>query len=107
MGFKKYFELISYLLVAEQHNDLLMKSHKSRPPSTAPFLEVNAANFYQTRHEKALAPVVTVVVVVIVAEVVINILIKQQQCKRTGEAGDVVSRTNYENKCYRCRENEY
>ena len=41
-GFKKYFELISCLLVAKQNNKLLMKNHQSRPTGTKPFLEVNA-----------------------------------------------------------------
>ena len=40
--FKKYFELISCLLVAEQNNELLMKYHQSRPTGTEPFPEVNA-----------------------------------------------------------------
>ncbi|KAL7132115.1 hypothetical protein ABFS83_12G049600 [Erythranthe nasuta] len=31
LGFKKYFELISCLLVAEQNNNLLMKNHNSHP----------------------------------------------------------------------------
>ncbi|XP_015081283.1 uncharacterized protein LOC107024858 [Solanum pennellii] len=52
MGFKKYFELISHLLVAEQHNDLLMKNHESRPTGSMPFPEVNTANFHQSRREK-------------------------------------------------------
>ncbi|XP_060965103.1 5-methyltetrahydropteroyltriglutamate--homocysteine methyltransferase 1-like [Cannabis sativa] len=41
-NFKKYSELISYLLVAEQNNELLMKNHESRPTGSTPFLEVNA-----------------------------------------------------------------
>ncbi|XP_070018170.1 uncharacterized protein [Nicotiana sylvestris] len=40
-GFKKYSELISYFLVAEQHNALLMKNHEARPTGSAPFPEVN------------------------------------------------------------------
>ena len=40
--FKKYFELISCLLVAEQNNKLLMKNHQSRPTGTKPFPKVNA-----------------------------------------------------------------
>ena len=40
--FKKYFELISCLLVAEQNNELLMKNHQSRLIGTEPFLKVNA-----------------------------------------------------------------
>ena len=42
-GFKKYSELISCLLVAEQNNELLMKNHESRPTGSAPFPEVNVA----------------------------------------------------------------
>ncbi|XP_015075552.1 uncharacterized protein LOC107019656 [Solanum pennellii] len=40
-GFKKYFELISCLLVAEQHNTLLLKNHEARPTGTAPLPEAN------------------------------------------------------------------
>ncbi|XP_057249392.1 uncharacterized protein LOC130590836 [Beta vulgaris subsp. vulgaris] len=40
--FKKYSELISCLLVAEQNNELLMKNHESRPTGSAPFPEANA-----------------------------------------------------------------
>ncbi|KAK2438354.1 hypothetical protein QL285_006625 [Trifolium repens] len=42
-GFKKYSDLISCLLVAEQNNELLMKNHEIRPTGAAPFPEVNAA----------------------------------------------------------------
>ncbi|XP_074288235.1 uncharacterized protein LOC141613400 [Silene latifolia] len=41
-GFKKYSELVSYLLVAEQSNQILLKNHQSHPTSTDPFPEVNA-----------------------------------------------------------------
>jgi len=41
--FKKYSELISCLLVAEQNNELLMKNHEARPVGVAPFPEVNAS----------------------------------------------------------------
>jgi hypothetical protein len=44
-GFKKYFELISCLLMAEQNNKLLMKNHESRPSGSAPFPEVNAMRY--------------------------------------------------------------
>ncbi|XP_048496473.1 uncharacterized protein LOC125495714 [Beta vulgaris subsp. vulgaris] len=37
--FKKYSELISCLLVAEQNNELLMKNHESRPTGSVPFPE--------------------------------------------------------------------
>nr|XP_016475150.1 PREDICTED: uncharacterized protein LOC107796838 [Nicotiana tabacum] len=40
-GFKKYSELISCLLVAEQHNALSMKNHDARPTGSAPFPEAN------------------------------------------------------------------
>ena len=40
--FKKYSELISCLLVAEQNNEFLMKNHQSRLTGTEPFPEVNA-----------------------------------------------------------------
>lgn len=41
-GFQKYSELISCLLVAEQHNALLMKNHEARPTGAAPLPEANA-----------------------------------------------------------------
>ncbi|KAJ3681083.1 hypothetical protein LUZ60_015572 [Juncus effusus] len=44
-GFKKYSELISCLLVAEQNNKLLLKNHESRPTGSRPFPESNAAAF--------------------------------------------------------------
>ncbi|XP_049386512.1 uncharacterized protein LOC125850704 [Solanum stenotomum] len=40
-GFKKYSELISCLLVAEQHNTLLLKNHEARPTGTAPLPKAN------------------------------------------------------------------
>ncbi|XP_017604257.1 uncharacterized protein LOC108451032 [Gossypium arboreum] len=42
-GFQKYSELISYLLVAEQNNELLMKNHELRPTGSAPFPEANVS----------------------------------------------------------------
>ncbi|XP_019230746.1 PREDICTED: uncharacterized protein LOC109211653 [Nicotiana attenuata] len=42
-GFKKYSESISCLLVAEQHNTLLLKNHEARPTGTAPLPEANMA----------------------------------------------------------------
>ncbi|KAK4729523.1 hypothetical protein R3W88_022511 [Solanum pinnatisectum] len=48
-GFKKYSELISHLLVAEQNNDLLMKNHKNLPIESTPFLEVNEVYTYHAR----------------------------------------------------------
>ncbi|XP_038992562.1 uncharacterized protein LOC120116079 [Hibiscus syriacus] len=40
-GFKKYSELISCLLVAEQNNELLTKNHELHPTSSASFPEAN------------------------------------------------------------------
>nr|XP_004231656.1 uncharacterized protein LOC101250848 [Solanum lycopersicum] len=40
-GFHKYSELISCLLVAEQHNALLMKNHEARPTRAAPLPKAN------------------------------------------------------------------
>ncbi|XP_070035070.1 uncharacterized protein [Nicotiana tomentosiformis] len=56
MGLKKYSELISYLLVAEQHNELLMKNHESRPTGSCPFPEVNETNFHQAKRGRGRGP---------------------------------------------------
>ena len=40
-GFHKYSELIPCLLVAEQHNVLLTKTHEARPTGAAPLLKEN------------------------------------------------------------------
>ncbi|XP_019233893.1 PREDICTED: uncharacterized protein LOC109214431 [Nicotiana attenuata] len=48
-GFKKYSELISCLLVAEQHNTLLLKNHEARPTGSASLPEANMA----TRRDKS------------------------------------------------------
>ena len=45
-GFRKLYELISCLLVAEQNNELLMKNHEARPTGSAPFPEVNAVTYH-------------------------------------------------------------
>ncbi|XP_027102679.2 uncharacterized protein [Coffea arabica] len=44
-GFKKYSELITCLLLAEQNNELLLKNHKSRPTGASPFPEANGTQF--------------------------------------------------------------
>jgi hypothetical protein len=44
-SFKKYSKLISYLLIAEQNNELLMKNHQSRPTGFSSFPEANATAF--------------------------------------------------------------
>jgi len=50
-NFKKYSELISCILVAEQNNELLMKNHKSHPRSSRPFLEVNGTFIQKNKKE--------------------------------------------------------
>ncbi|XP_049364048.1 uncharacterized protein LOC125828762 [Solanum verrucosum] len=42
-GFQKYSELISCLLMAEQHNALLMRNHEARPTESAPLPEAHGA----------------------------------------------------------------
>ncbi|KAK4713311.1 hypothetical protein R3W88_019218 [Solanum pinnatisectum] len=49
-------KLISHLLVAEQHNDLLVKNHESRPTGSMLFLEVNMINFHQSKRGKGRGP---------------------------------------------------
>ena len=48
--FKKYSQLISCLLVAEQNNELLMKNYEARPTGYAPFPEVNVT-VYQPHNQ--------------------------------------------------------
>ena len=55
-GFKKYSELISYLLMAEQNNDLLLKNHENRPTGSEPQPEVNEAYAHHARREKGRGP---------------------------------------------------
>ncbi|KAI5330083.1 hypothetical protein L3X38_029480 [Prunus dulcis] len=43
-GFKKYSELVSCLLLAEQNNELLLKNHQSRPTGSSLLPEINAAS---------------------------------------------------------------
>ncbi|GKA30526.1 uncharacterized protein Tco_0716831 [Tanacetum coccineum] len=47
-GFRKYCDLISCLLVAEQNNELLMKNHESRPTRYAPLSEGNMVAYNQS-----------------------------------------------------------
>ncbi|XP_019250917.1 PREDICTED: uncharacterized protein LOC109229823 [Nicotiana attenuata] len=56
MGFKKYSELISHHLIAEQHNGLLMKNHESRSTGSCPFPEVNETNFHQGKRGRGRGP---------------------------------------------------
>ncbi|KAM3301124.1 hypothetical protein P3S67_015625 [Capsicum chacoense] len=55
-GFKKYTELSSHLLVAEQINDLLMKNHENRPSGSTPFPEVNDVHAHHARRGKGHGP---------------------------------------------------
>ncbi|KAM3264275.1 hypothetical protein P3L10_001269 [Capsicum annuum] len=55
-GFKKYTELSSHLLVAEQNNNLLIKNHENRPTGSAPFPEVNDVHVHHARHGKDRGP---------------------------------------------------
>ncbi|KAM3356034.1 hypothetical protein P3S68_022748 [Capsicum galapagoense] len=50
--FKKYTELSSHLLVAEQNNNLLMKNHENRPTGSAPFPKVNDVHAHYARRGK-------------------------------------------------------
>ncbi|XP_074316839.1 uncharacterized protein LOC141653096 [Silene latifolia] len=58
--FKKYSELISCLLVAEQNNELLMQNHQTHPTGSSPIPIIEAnANVAQSggkRHEHGLGP---------------------------------------------------
>ncbi|XP_069145680.1 uncharacterized protein [Solanum lycopersicum] len=55
-GFKKYSELISHFLVAEQNNDLLLKNHGNRPTGSEPLPEVNEAYAHHARRGKGRGP---------------------------------------------------
>ena len=45
MEFTKYSELLSHLLIAERHNELLMKNHDNRPVGSSSLPEINQANY--------------------------------------------------------------
>ncbi|KAL4618909.1 hypothetical protein ACB092_06G045000, partial [Castanea dentata] len=51
--FKKYSELISCILVAEQNNELLLKNHQSHPTSSTPFSKVNGVSFERNGGNKS------------------------------------------------------
>ncbi|XP_070017162.1 uncharacterized protein [Nicotiana sylvestris] len=51
-GFKKYSELISLLLVAEQNNDLLMRNHENRPTGSTPLPEVDEVYSHYAKRGK-------------------------------------------------------
>ena len=58
--FTKYLELISYLLVVKQNNELLMKNHQSHPTGFEPFPEVNVIS--PQNHGRGRGRVVVVVI---------------------------------------------
>ena len=43
--FKKHFELMTCLLVAEQNNELLEQNNNGRPTGSTPFPEANGTSF--------------------------------------------------------------
>ncbi|KAH0662143.1 hypothetical protein KY284_027074 [Solanum tuberosum] len=107
MEFKKYSELIHISFVVEQHNDLLMKNHESRPTGSMSFPEVNTINFYQSKRGKGRGP----------NRgrgrgrgrnfnhgdrLALNNNLHHQQCKKKDEKHEVVQKKNSDNKCYRC-----
>ncbi|XP_070028711.1 uncharacterized protein [Nicotiana sylvestris] len=51
-SFKKYSELISLLLVAEQNNDLLMRNHENRPTGSTPLPEVDEVYSHYAKRGK-------------------------------------------------------
>ncbi|XP_070020050.1 uncharacterized protein [Nicotiana sylvestris] len=56
-GFKKYSELISLLLVAEQNNDLLMRNHENRPTGSTTLPEVDEVYSHYAKREKGRGPI--------------------------------------------------
>ncbi|XP_070002715.1 uncharacterized protein [Nicotiana sylvestris] len=56
-GFKKYSELISLFLVAEQNNDLLMRNHENRPTGSTPLPEVDEVYSYYAKRGKGHGPI--------------------------------------------------
>ncbi|KAH0696609.1 hypothetical protein KY289_014091 [Solanum tuberosum] len=100
MGFKKYSKLLSHLLIAEQHNDLLMKNHESRPVGSMSLPKVNQANYHQRErgrgsnrgsgrrinynHDGRLAPK------------------NDQQYKKNGKKQEVIQKKNSKSVCHRC-----
>ncbi|XP_070054275.1 uncharacterized protein [Nicotiana tomentosiformis] len=56
-GFKKYYELISLLLVSERNNDLLMKNHENRLTKSKPLPKVDEVYSHYAKHRKGRGPV--------------------------------------------------
>ena len=50
--FKKYFELISCLLVVEKNNEILMRNHQFLPTRSEPFPEVNVISSQTPRRDR-------------------------------------------------------
>ncbi|XP_049369399.1 uncharacterized protein LOC125834278 [Solanum verrucosum] len=51
-GFQKYSELVSCLLVSEQHNALLMKNHEARPTGASPLPKANVVETHDQSEVK-------------------------------------------------------
>ncbi|XP_070002004.1 uncharacterized protein [Nicotiana sylvestris] len=56
-GFKKYSELISFFLVAERNNDLLMRNHENRPTGSTPLPEVDVVYSHYAKRGKGRGPI--------------------------------------------------
>ena len=60
-SFKKYSELVIYLLVDEQHNELLMKNHQVRSTGVKAFPKVNTVTFNNSSWSCVVVAIVMVV----------------------------------------------
>ena len=98
-GFKKYYELISCLLVAEQNNELLMKNHEASPTGSAPFPEVNAATYHLIMDKVEAVVMVVVAVIVGVVDVdedviaIVTITIGNPRMCQNIKRGRILKRT--------------
>ncbi|XP_070026383.1 uncharacterized protein [Nicotiana sylvestris] len=56
-GFKKYFKLISLLLVAERNNDLLTRNRENRSTGSTPLPEVDEVYSHYAKRGKGCGPI--------------------------------------------------
>ncbi|XP_075096431.1 uncharacterized protein LOC142174520 [Nicotiana tabacum] len=56
-GFKKYSELISFLLVAERNNDLLMRNYENRSTGSTPLPKVDEVYSHYAKRGKGRGPI--------------------------------------------------
>ena len=92
VGFKKYSELISPLLVVEKNNDLLIKNHQSHLTGSATFSEAIYKNYGRgLSHDRGRE----VVMVVYVVEVPIIILHKTAWSKRSIMLKDMIKKCSW------------